>query len=457
VARIIADPDNAAVAASAATAATAGSIPVLVLGGGGERRELGFGLTDMERIDPDTVALPAWYAPNPGRGRDLAFMLFTGQGDSTRTNRITNRRWALSAFGTASSAALSASDTVYAVTPIHHPSGLLTCIGGAVAGGARLALTVSFDPATFWDEVRRYGVTVVSYTWTLTRALVNAPLAPNERHHPIRLFIGSGMPAGLWRRVVERFAPAGVVEFYASTEGEAVLVNLAGHKIGAKGRPLPGSAAVRIAAYDLISGRLIEGADGFALACGRNEVGMLLAAARQDRGGLIGTPLRGVFAKDDAWTVTGDLFRRDLDGDFWIVDHISGVIRTAAGPVPSYPIGDALETLDAVDLAVAYGVPGADGDVVVAAITLRPDRQVDGDALAHAVRSLDDGNRPAVIRVVEDIPRTTWYRPLKGPLRSEGVPAGSTAWTWRPRKGTYAPLDATTRRRLGLLAVADPA
>ena len=61
----------------------------------------------MERIDPDAVALPAWYRPNPGRARDLAFVLFTGEGERTRANRITNGRWALSAFGTASSAALT--------------------------------------------------------------------------------------------------------------------------------------------------------------------------------------------------------------------------------------------------------------------------------------------------------------------------------------------------------------
>ena len=54
---------------------------------------------------------------------------------------------------------------MYAITPIHHPSGLLTSIGGAIAGGARVALASSFDPTTFWAEVRRYGVTIVSYTW----------------------------------------------------------------------------------------------------------------------------------------------------------------------------------------------------------------------------------------------------------------------------------------------------
>ncbi len=77
---------------------------------------------DMEQIDPDAVPLPRWYHPNPGRANDLAFILFTGEGERTRTSRITNRRWAMSAFGTASSAALTGGDTVYSVTPLYHPS-----------------------------------------------------------------------------------------------------------------------------------------------------------------------------------------------------------------------------------------------------------------------------------------------------------------------------------------------
>src|SRR5205823_3591248 len=132
---------------------------------------------------PQSVALPSWYRPNPGRAAELAFILFSGEGARTRMSRITNRRWALSAFGTASSAALSSGDTVYAVTPLYHPSGLMMSIGGAAAGGARLAMARRFDPATFWEEVRRYGVTVASYTWTLLHDLVEAPPHPGERHH----------------------------------------------------------------------------------------------------------------------------------------------------------------------------------------------------------------------------------------------------------------------------------
>ena len=103
VERIVADPEHGE------PAARRGERP----GARARRRRRGRassapGVIDMERIDPDEVELPAWYEPNPGRAGDLAFVLFTGEGERTPANRITNGRWALSAFGTASSAALDA-------------------------------------------------------------------------------------------------------------------------------------------------------------------------------------------------------------------------------------------------------------------------------------------------------------------------------------------------------------
>ena len=295
-----------------------------------------------------------------GKASDLAFILFTGQGDETRISRISNGRWATSAIGTASAAALSANDTVYSVTPLYHPSGLMMSIGGAIVGGSRLAMAAEFEPTMFWDEVRRYGVTVASYTWTLLHELVAAAPNPGERHHPVRLFIGSGMPRGLWRRVQRRFAPARVVEFYASAETGAILINLRDAKPGAMGRPLPGSPEVRLAAYDIEAGELVLGADGFVAECGPDEVGMLLARSRE-ASGTATLSLRGVFQRDDAWLATGDLFRRDSDGDFWRLDSVRELIHSASGPVFTAPIRDALGDLPAVDIAVAYGVAGTQG------------------------------------------------------------------------------------------------
>ena len=444
VERVVADPDNAELA----TSLELDAVHTFVLGGGGQERDLGLPLTDMERIDPDEVEVPAWYRPNPGRADDLAFVVFTGQGERTRASRITNGRWALSAFGTASSAALTSADTLYGVTPIYHPSSLLMSIGGAIAGGTRLAMASSFDPATFWDEVRRYGVTVSTYTWTLLHDLVEADPDPRERHHPIRLFMGSGMPRTLWRRVEKRFAPARVVEFYASTEGGAILVNLGGSKPGAMGRPLPGSAELRIAAWDPESGRLALGPDGLAHECATDEVGMLLARADATT---TAAPLRGLFEPNDAWLETSDLFRRDADGDFWLVDHVHALVRTAEGVIATRPICDALAEIRAIDLAVAYGVPAGDHEIVVTAISVRGSRELNATEISAALAPLEPDGRPAVVRVVDEIPVTTWYRPLTGPLAAEGVPkpgGANPVWVLDRESGAYVELSAESRDEL---------
>ncbi|MFA1544848.1 AMP-binding protein [Actinomadura chokoriensis] len=475
VTRVIADPEHAA------RAADLEGVQGYLLGGVG-RGDRGSlvdmlldRLVDMESIDPERVELPGWHRPNPGRAGDLAFVLFRGEGEHLRASRITNRRWALSAFGTASSAALSSSDTVYSITPLQHPSALLMSLGGAVAGGARLALACApgpegpsshgeLDPETFWDEARRYGATVASYTWSLLRDLVNAPPDPAERHHAVRLFIGSGMPRGLWRRVEQRFAPARVLEFYASTEAEAVLVNLSGRKPGSLGRPLPGSARVRLARYDLENGRLAEGPGGFAVRCEPGEIGMLLARVRPAETGSAARPVRGLFRPDDAWTITGDLFRRDASGDYWLVGREDELIRTAEGVVPPGPIRDALGDLPYVDTVAVYGIPVGESELAAAAVSLRDARSsrrgagggrprseetVKAIDLSEALLRVEPGLRPALVRVVDEVPVTAGRRLATTSLRDEGVPAAGDGLTYyRDKAGAYRTLTDAARRRL---------
>ena len=139
---------------------------------------------------------------------------------------------------------------------------MLVAAGSALSGGARLALASRFAPDVFWQEVRRYGVSVVFYAGEMARALVRAPFTIGERNHPVRLFAGSGMRPDLWKRLTARFGAVGVLEFYASTEASAVLANADGGKIGAVGHPLPGSPELAIAAYDFDTDELVRDARG---------------------------------------------------------------------------------------------------------------------------------------------------------------------------------------------------
>jgi putative long chain acyl-CoA synthase len=444
VSEIIADPSNL-------EAARRLDVRVLVLGGG-ESRELHLSddadVTDMEKIDPDVVDLPGWYRPNPGLARDLAFVAFSSIGGDLVARQITNYRWALSAFGTASAANLGRADTVYCLTPLHHQSGLLVSLGGAVVGGSRIALSRELRPDRFLQEIRQYGVTVVSYTWAMLREVIDDPAFSLTGNHPVRLFIGSGMPIGLWKRVVDVFKPAHVVEFFATTDGQAVLANVSGAKLGSKGRPLPGGGDVELAAYDAEDDLILEDDRGFVRRAETNEVGVLLA---HPRGPVDPTASvkRGVFAPADTWVSTEYLFRRDEDGDYWLVDNRGLVIHTARGPVYASPINDAVGRLGAVDLAVTYGVEVGGHQLAITALALCPGGSIPSADLSEALADLPVGYPPDIVHVVPEMKLSASYRPLLSPLRAEGIPKPSrNAWYLDPDTNRYKRLTVAVRTEI---------
>ncbi|MFT3695995.1 MAG: alpha/beta fold hydrolase [Kofleriaceae bacterium] len=433
---VIVDPDNAARTRAAV------AIKVMVLGGVGDQgdalpgerrpaREIPAGVIDMETIDPATVTLPAWYKPDAGRARDLA-MIFVG---NDRATRITNRRWAFSAFGAAAAATLTTRDTVYCCLPLHHPSGTLVAAASAIASGARLALAARFTPETFWDEVRRYGVSVVYYAGEMCRRLVDAPPVVGEMNNPVRLFAGSGMRPDVWRRLVERFGPVGVLEIYASTEANAVLTNTAGRKIGSVGRPLPGSAHVVVAAWDEIADDFVRDGHGHLLHARLDEPGMLVAQLTRAGSDIAHIDpkrvLRDAFEPGDTWFVTGDFMRVDTEGDYWFVDRQGQIVKTPHGDVASIRIEDAIYAYGGVALCIVAG----SGDHAIAAIQLHPGATLDLEALSSAVRALPEYARPLKLRVVEKLPMTDGFRAIKSGLAD--LVGGPNVYTWDARAQQY--------------------
>lgn len=442
---IITDPGNL-------PAASQLPVQTLVLGGG-ENRTLNLAqdstVIDMEQIDPDSVELPGWYRPNPQFARDVAYVVFNAVGGGELVpKQITNYRWALSAFGTASAAALNRNDTVYCLTPLHNQGGLLVSLGGSVVAGSRIALSRGLCPERFIDEVRQYGVTVVTYTWSMLREVIDAPGFEMSGNNPIRLFMGSGMPTGLWQRILDIFEPARIVEFFATSDGQAVLANVAGLKVGSEGRPLPGGGEVELGAYDPDEDLILEDDRGFVRVAGREELGLLLA---RPWGPIDPTAAikRGVFTPGDIWISTESVFWRDGDGDFWLLGNRSGLIRTARGVVFPAPITDSIGAVSAVDLAVTYPLEVPGGTLAVTAITLRPGMSVTAADLSEAVSGMPAGLPPDLVHVVSDLPLSASYRPTVSALKSAGLPkVGRNTWYLDADTGKYKRLTAAARSAL---------
>jgi putative long chain acyl-CoA synthase len=431
--QLVCDPENAALARRGHDG------PVLALGGGppgtGDRPDLPEGVIDLEAIDPESVVLPEGFRPDDARAADLAMIIFTagrastGASEHARPARITNRRWAFSALGAAAGCALTSHDTVYCCLPLHHAAGMLVAVGGALVGGSRLALAERFERERFVQELHRYGASVVFYAGELLRPLVDAPRSPLDEAVPVRLFAGSGMRADLWQKLLDRYPRAKVLEFYASTEGNAVLANTRGKKVGALGRPLPGSADLALAAWDLGKGAIRRDERGSVMLAGVDEPGALLARIDPSHpmasfdgyeGDADGSHkvLRGVMEPGDAWFVAGDLLRRDADGDFWFVERIGDLVKGASGPVFTPAVEDALLRIPAIRSAAVVGIERRGRTALAAMVSGRT--PADLDALTHEVFDvLEPDQRPELIRWVEALPLTDGFRPRKSSVREE--------------------------------------
>jgi len=445
---IVTDPNNLDLA-------TAASDRVLVLGGGsGDSRSIegadGDTIIDMEQIDPDQVEMPSWYRPDPGLAGDLAFILFSRSKGKLVPWPVTNHRFAMSAFGAASAAALTDHDTVYCLPPLHHASGLLTTLGATVVGRSRIALSNGIDPETFSTEVRRYGVTVVSYTWSMLAQVVRDPAFRINQHNPIRLFMGSGMSGGLWEDVCKSFPRARILEFFATADGSAILANVTGEKLSSVGRPLPETNPVEVAAYDIMRDQLLIDEHGYVRRAEVGEPGLLLAKARH-KFDVNGTVLRDVFAARDRWEVSGHLFVRDADGDLFFLGSVDRVIKAETGPIFIPTINHALSRVTGIDKVVTYGIGEPGHQIAIAAVTLRPGVKADSltaTQLRVALGEFPSVLRPHLIRVVDEIPLSASFRPLSTVFLAEGLPKPGPRIWYRDEEGRYRRYTRTAAAKL---------
>ncbi|MFI5364263.1 MAG: long-chain-acyl-CoA synthetase [Candidatus Binatia bacterium] len=393
--------------------------------------------------------------PWPSTLDPMCYIYTSGTTGLPKAAIVSNQRWLEGALVFARIIGeMTAKDVLYMTLPLYHSTGVIAAWGAVVMSGATMGLRRKFSASRFWEDVRELDATIFIYIGELCRYLLAQPPTPPERRHHLRICIGNGLRADIWRKFQSRFRIPLIREYYGATEGNLGLCNLEGRP-GMIGRLLPGVAVVRC---DASTGAIIRNADGRCESVAVGERGLLLGRINTlmrfdgylDRAATRKKVLRDVFTKDDAYFNTGDLVQVHDDGWVSFADRVGDTFRWKGENVSTHQVAEILSGAKGLREANVYGVHvnGAEGRAGMASVVV-----ADGFDLAafarYVVTNLASYERPYFLRVVPDMHITGTFKHCKVDYCAEGYDPTTVKDPLYYLDGKqYVPIDAALYSRL---------
>ncbi|KAH0512861.1 Long-chain fatty acid transport protein 6 [Microtus ochrogaster] len=328
----------------------------------------------------------------------------------------------------------TADDIIYITLPLYHSSGALLGIGGCVELGATCVLKKKFSASQFWNDCKKYNVTVFQYIGELCRYLCKQPQRDGERDHQVRLAVGNGMSSDVWRQFLDRFGDIKMCELYGATEGNICFMNHTG-KIGSVGRTnffYKLFFAFELIKYDFQKDEPMRNERGWCHRVREGEPGLLISRVNTKNPffGYAGSYrhtksklLFDVFKKGDVYFNTGDLMVQDHENFLYFWDRIGDTFRWKGENVATTEVADVIGRLDFIQEANVYGVsvPGYEGKAGMASIILKPIKSLDLEKMYYqVVTSLPAYACPRFLRIQEKMATTGTFKLQKIQLVEEG-------------------------------------
>ncbi|KAJ1059717.1 PREDICTED: long-chain fatty acid transport protein 6 [Capra hircus] len=325
-------------------------------------------------------------------------------------------------------------DIIYMTLPLYHSAASLLGIGGCIELGATCVLRKKFSASQFWNDCRKYNVTVFQYIGELCRYLCKQPKREGEKDHRVRLAIGNGARSDVWREFLDRFGNIKICEFYGATEGNISFMNHTG-KIGSVGRANFFHKlffTFHLIKYDFQKDEPIRDEQGWCCDVKKGEPGLLISQVNEKNPffGYAGNKtqtekklLCDVFKKGDVYFNTGDLMVQDQENFLYFWDRIGDTFRWKGENVATTEVGAIIGMLDFIQEANVYGVvvPGYEGKAGMASITLKPNKSLDLEKVyEQVVTFLPAYARPQFLRMQEKMEATGTFKLQKFKLVEEG-------------------------------------
>jgi carnitine-CoA ligase len=389
---------------------------------GGDARGLGWPALSAADIARRAGKVSAPEDPGTGPG-DTACVLWTS-GTTGRSKGVmqSHNVWIRAALSGAENSGIREGDALYSCLPMYNSAAWVAHIYRALVAGVPVGLDPAFSVQTFWDRVRHYGATQIFTLGTMHIYLWQAPERPDDANNPVRHAGCVPMPDPLIDPFKKRFGIESLDQGYGQSEVLGML-----HRYDLPGPRKPGSLGQPMTGLEVA----LLGDDDRPVAPG--EVGEFCVRPTEPHtifSGYWRNPEATVAAWRNLWYHTGDLGRRDEEGDWFFVDRKKDYIRHKGRNMSSFEVERAVAAHPAVAEAAAIGIPDpalpSEAELMVFA-TLKEGKQVTPDELARFVN--DNAPYffvPRYLEIVADLPHTPTGRVQKFALRERGV--GPSTW-----------------------------
>lgn len=300
--------------------------------------------------------------------------------------------------------------------PLSHTGGaggicMMMCLGGSVA------LLESFKTDLFWHHVQRTKPDVTSLMGATIPFLLKRPPSPDDRNHSLRAITVAPVDDNAIA-FGKRFG-VDVHGIYNMTEMSVPL--FCGPNLTKAGQC--GSAprkGVQIKIVDENDYEVEDGKSGeLVVRCDDPWVMMH---------GYLNNPAATAKAWQNGWFHTGDLFKRDADGEYIFLDRVKDVVRRRGENISSFEVETAVSQFPGVrEVAVVAAKSELSEDEILAVISPMKGTTLDPAALIEFLRpKLPHFMIPRYVRLMAELPRTSTQKIMKAELRSEGL----TVDTW---------------------------
>jgi acyl-CoA synthetase (AMP-forming)/AMP-acid ligase II len=337
-------------------------------------------------------------------------------------------QWYLSAGGLC--AIRPGQDRLITPLPMTHMNAMAYSTMAMVLSAGCVIPLDRFHPDSWWRAVRDSEATIVHYLGVMPAMLLGAAASPDDRRHRVRFGFGAGVDPRHHASFESRFGFP-LLEAWAMTETGAGAVVIAHREPRHVGQACFGRAGPQMAL------RLVDeqGQDVAVDAPGE----LLVRAVGEDpRRGFFREYLKDPEATAQAWAGdwfhTGDVVRRDAQGNLFFVDRRKNVIRRSGENISAVEVETVLRRHPAVrEVACAATPDPVRGDEVLACVV--PVAQMDGaqrEALAHelvglALEQLAYFKAPGWVAFVESLPLTPTQKVQRGELKSLAATLPGTA------------------------------